>query len=336
MSRFRKTLVAGTALLVTLALTSCASAAATPNATSSSDVEASDGIPEEYRRLVLVGASQGGALYNWVVGASQIFNERLGMETSVQAGATQANALDLETKVIKFGTTSPLDLVQVTGEASVVDSSSIRTLINAMSTPFHIVVAEDAGIDSIADLDGRSIATGVAGSIESEIALTALECAGAAAGPIQNIGKTEGAAAFNDGAIDAWTGLGSVPTSAFLEVFESKRGAKLLPLEGDIADCVNEAYSYLTPASIPAGTYPGQDKETVSLTQWFYAAVSEDMPDSVVAALFGALVEYHDDFVTALPSAAGATAANTAAFPGFKIHDGTLAVLDELGLEVAE
>lgn len=330
-----RAVAAGLAVATTLLLASCASPEPTVEPKAAA-VEKTGEIPEEYRRLVLVGASQGGALYNWVVAASQIFNDELGMETSVQAGATQANALDLETKVIHFGTTSPLDLVQVSGDADAVESGSLRTLINAMSTPFHIVVAADAGIDSIEDLQGKSIATGVTGSIESEIALTMLECAGAEASSIQNIGKTEGAAAFNDGSIDAWTGLGSIPTAAFLEVFESNRGAKILPLDGDTADCVADKFSYLTEAEIPAGTYPGQDEDIISLTQWFYGTVTEDMPDEVVAILFGALIEHHDAFVTSLPSAEGATAENTAEFVGFPIHDGTLSVLDELGVEVKE
>jgi uncharacterized protein len=327
-SRLRAIAATGTAALMLAACT------ASPNGASSGSTDTGS-VPPEYQRLVLVGASQGGALYNWVVGASQIFNDKLGMETSVQASATQANALDLQSNVIKFGTTSPLDLVQVSGDPSSVETSNVRTLINAMSTPFHIVVAGDAGINNLGDLAGKGVATGVTGSIESEIAATVLECAGAQGTSIQNIGKTEGAAAFNDGAIDAWTGLGSTPTAAFLEVFESKRGAKLLPLDGDTAKCVTDKYEYLTEAVIPAGTYPNQTEAVVSLTQWFYAAVSQDMPAEVVETLFRALIDNHDQFVAALPTASEATAENTAEFVGFPIHEGTQTVLDELGLAVS-
>lgn len=330
----RSLTIGATVAAVTLALSSCAMSDSDPvEPDTSSGVTT---IPEKYQRLVLVGASQGGSLYNWVVGASQIFNEELGMETTVQVGATQANALDLVGNVIQFGTTSPLDLVQVAGDPSAVESSNIRTLINAMSTPFHIIVAGDAGIDEIADLDGKSIATGVTGSIESEIALTMLECAGVEAGAIQNIGKTEGGAAFNEGGIDAWTGLGSTPTAAFLEVFESNRGAKLLPLDQETSDCLVDQYTYLKEATIPAETYPGQTEDVATLSQWFYAAVPESMPKEVVQLLAQTLIDNHDKFVVALPAAKGTTAENTAEFVGFPLHDGTRAVLDKLGLKVGE
>lgn len=320
------------AALLTLSLAACAAPSSTPDAAPSS----STGIPAEYQRLVLVGASQGGALYNWVVAVSQLLNTELGMETSVQAGATQANALDLESGVIQFGTTSPGDLVQVAGDASVLDATELRTLWAAFSTPFHVMVAKDAGIDSIEDLAGRSIATGVAGSIESLVATTTLQCAGVdpAKVNIQNIGKTEGGAAFSDGSIDAWTGLGTTPTAAFMEAVESQRGAKLLPLEDDVRACVADEFAGLEEAVIPAGSYVGQDADIPTLSQWFYAVVPSSMPEGVVELIAQTIAEHHDELVRSLPAAADSTAENTAEFPGFELHPGTAKVLAGLGIEV--
>ncbi|WP_191089690.1 TAXI family TRAP transporter solute-binding subunit [Nesterenkonia ebinurensis] len=317
--------------LAALLITACGSDSDDPD-----DSEAT--VPDEFNRMVLVGASQGGELYNWVVAASHVFNTELGMETSVQAGGTQQNALDMESGSITFGTTSVSDLIQISEDEAgpeSIEETNIRTLWAGISTPFHVIVAQDSGIESLEDLEGRTIVTGITGSLESEVALTVLECAGVGDSvDVQNIGKDEGAAAFTDRSIDAWTGFGGRPTAAFLQAFESNRGAELLELDDFTRDCVTQEFFDLVESEIPAETYPGQEDAVATLDQWFYAVVPADMPDEVAERLALTLAEHQDQLQSALPSAEYSTAENTAEFPGFQLHPGTVSALEELGVPV--
>ncbi len=301
--------------------------------------EATDGgetaeIPEEYQDMVLVGSSQGGSGYNWMVAASQVFNQVLGMNTSVQAGGTQENALLMDSGELEFAITAPGDAISATGSATAVQDAKYRTLWNIFNVSWALIVAPDVEAESLADLVGRRIAIGIPGGGEHPLFMAAIECAGLSESDfqLQPIGKDEAVAAYKDGNIDAWAAQGPNPTPQFVEVIESPRGGRLVPIGDDVLECLVEGSDEFVLSEIPAGTYPGQDEALPTVDEWFYAVVQEDMPEDVAYTLAKALDENYDQLVRTFPGATTSTAEATAEAQGFKLHPGTERYLTEKGL----
>jgi uncharacterized protein len=292
-----------------------------------------EGIPAEYRNLALVGSSQGGSGYNYMVAASQIFNKHLGMNTTVQAGGTQENALLISSGQLKFGITSPGDLIAAAKDPNAVKETELRTVFNIFNVGFLIVVPKDSPAKSLRDLKGKRIAIGTPGGGEYPAFQQALTCLGMSQSDFQAqaIGKDEASAAYQDGNIDAWWAQGPNPTSSFTEVIESRRGGKVIGLGQELLDCFLKSDEF-SEGEIPAKTYPGQTEAIPTVDEWFYAVATEELPENVAYQMAKALDEHHDELVATFPGAATSTAQNTADHVGFPLHPGTERYLKEKGL----
>lgn len=288
-------------------------------------------VPDEYRRLALVGSSEGGGGHLWWVAASQLFNNYLDMETTVRPGGTRENALLMEAGEVQASTVSPVDLVEATEDPDALDDTVIRTLWAKFNVGFKALVPEDSDAQVFSDLAGKRVAIGIAGGGESNLFLEAMACVGLDENDfnLQYTGKGESVDAYNDGVIDAWAGQGPNPTPQFVEAFEG-RGARLLPLDDEIVECLADTGRYIA-AEVPADTYSGQTEPVASVNQWFYAAVHEDLPEDLVYHMARVLDEHHDELMAAYAGAGTSTAENTAENIGFELHPGTERYLQETG-----
>lgn len=293
------------------------------------------GIPDEYKDLVLVGSSQGGSGYSYMVAASKLFNKYLGMNTSVQSGGTQENALLITRGDVKFGITSPGDLMSAAKDKKAVEKTKLRTVFAMFNVSYLVVVPKDSKATSLADLKGQRIAIGTPGGGEYPLFYESLKCLGMKKTDFkpQAIGKDEAVTAYKDGNIDAWQAQGPNPSSQFVELIESQRGAKVIGAGEDLVDCLAKANpDEFVKSTIPAKTYPGQAMAIPTVDEWFYATASEDLPEDVAYKMTKVLDEHHDELVKAYPGAETSTAKNTAKVPGFPLHPGTKKYLKEKGL----
>lgn len=290
-------------------------------------------IPAEYKNLALVGSSQGGSGYNYMVAASQIFNKYLGMNTTVQAGGTQENALLISGGQLKFGITSPGDLIAAAKDPNAVQDTQLRTVFNIFNVGFVLIVPKDSTATSLADLKGKRIAIGTPGGGEYPAFQEAVKCLGLQSSDFQPqaIGKDEASAAYQDGNVDAWWAQGPNPTSSFTEVIESRRGGKVIGLGTEVLDCFEKSDEYVG-GEIPANTYKGQTEPIRTVDEWFYAVGTEELPADVAYLMAKALDEHKDELVATFPGAKTSTLQNTAEFVGFPLHEGTERYLKEKGL----
>lgn len=290
-------------------------------------------IPAEFKQMQFVGSSEGGGGHTWWIAASQLLNKNLGMETTVRPGATRENALLQESGEIKAATISPVDLIAATENPGALASTPIRTLWAKFNVAYWAAVPENSSAEKLSDLVGSRVAIGIAGGGESALFLEAIECAGLDANQftLEFTGKGEAIGAFNDGSIDAWAAQGPNPTPQLLEAFSGRRGAKLLTIDPEIIDCLAETGKFVK-GEIPAETYPGQSQAYATVNQWFYATISEDVPEEVVYLMARALDENYAELLAAFRGATTSTAENTATAIGFELHPGTERYLRERGL----
>ncbi len=176
------------------------------------------------------------------------------------------------------------------GDGGVEPVTGLRALAPLYPNLAHVLVRDDAAIESIADLSGRTVSVGSAGSGTEQFSRHLL---GAYELDYQDIDArylsfSESSAALRDGAIDAAILSVGYPAAAVLEA-TTNAAVRLVPLTTDGIDRMRASYTFYSPATIPAGTYPGIDEDvpTVAVMNWIVGMGS--LEDEPVVALLNTL-----------------------------------------------
>ena len=163
------------------------------------------------------------------------------------------------------------------------------------------LITMDPAIKSVADLKGKKVSIGAAGSGVYFNAVDILAAAGLTEKDIQPQYQSfaDSADALKDGKIDAAFIVAGAPTPAIQELCTTAK-AYLVPVDGDVAKKLMETSPYYTTYKIPAKTYDGQDKDvttvTVKATLIVSASASEDDVYNITKAIFDnvdAITEAH-------------------------------------------
>ncbi len=181
---------------------------------------------------------------------------------------------------------------------------NLRAIASLYPETCQFVTLESSDVRSIADLKGKKVAVGAAGSGVEANVRQILKAYGLSYDDIdeQFLSFAEGAAALKDGAIDVACLTAGYPTASVQDV-ASQHKIRLIPLTNDKIEELIAEYPFYTKTTIPAGTYQGfdEDIQTVSVMA---ILVSNDKMDeekgySVTKAIFGNL-----DKISAAHSAA--------------------------------
>lgn len=180
--------------------------------------------------------------------------------------------------------------------------SGIRALAPLYPNVTHIIVPADLDAETVADLRGRRISVGAAGSGTEQLSQHVLAAHGLTYDDIEPryLSFAESSAALQDGAIDAAIISVGYPAAAVLEV-TTTTPMKLLGIEPDVMEQMLEEHPYYSVGTIPAGAYRGHDEaiETIAVMNWIVAM--ESLDPEVVETLLNvmeddrvALEEVHD------------------------------------------
>lgn len=169
----------------------------------------------------------------------------------------------------------------------------------------QVVVRDDSGIDDLGDLAGRTVSLGAENSGVNVIAGRVLDAAGVDAASIQDPQLDLGAsiAAMESGEIDGFFWVGGLPTPGIAELVDGA-AVRLLPIEQDWVNAVNERYSHAyRPADVPAGTY-GLAASVTTLAVPNYLVTAASTPAGVVRDLVAALFDARGALAEEVPAAA--------------------------------
>jgi len=153
------------------------------------------------------------------------------------------------------------------------------------------LVTMDPNIKSVADLAGKKVSIGAAGSGVYFNAIDILTAAGLTENDIQPQYQSfaDSADALKDGKIDAAFIVAGAPTPAIQELCTTAK-AYLVPIDGEIAEKLMTSSPYYTTYSIPAKTYEGQEADvttvTVKATLIVSTSASEDDVYNITKAIF--------------------------------------------------
>lgn len=195
------------------------------------------------------------------------------------------------------------DAVAGTGqfEGGAIDACAIGILYTNFT---QLVASADSGITSVADLEGKRVSVGEAGSGTEVIALRVLEAAGI--DPDTGIeraqlGIAETVGALGDGTLDAGFWSGGLPTGALVE-YASSGDMVIVPTAEYAAD-LQEIGAYYLESEIPANTYEGQDESVAVIGVPNVLVVNTSMDEGLQEQLTALLFEHKDELVAVHPAA---------------------------------
>lgn len=164
----------------------------------------------------------------------------------------------------------------------------------------QIIVRSDAGINSIEDLKGKSVAVGAPGSGAEANASQILEFFGLTYDDIQEdyLSFGEAASRLKDRQIDAAFLTAGIPTAAVMDV-AATQDIKLLNFSDQDIESLNKAYPYLTGVTVPAGTYTGLDNEVQTVALQAILVAESSLSEEVVYNITKAIFENRDTLIAA-------------------------------------
>lgn len=159
----------------------------------------------------------------------------------------------------------------------------IRGMAALYDETVQIVALADSGIKTIADLKGKRVGVGAAGSGTELNARQILEAAGITYKDIrvQYLSFAECASNLKDGNIDAAFNTAGFPTAAIQDLGASKKIA-IVAIDGTTASKLMGKWSFYTPTKMPAGTYIGQGSDVMTVSVKSMLAVSSKVSDQLV------------------------------------------------------
>ena len=279
--KFKKLLAVGLAAVFTAALiTGC-------------------GGSSEKKFLNIATGGTAGTYYPIGGAMAEILNKDIkGMNASAQStGATVANINMLKDGSVDLAIVqNDITYYAVNGTEMFTDKKvdNIRGIATLYPETCQFVTLDSANIKTVADLKGKRVAVGAAGSGAEANARQILEAYGITYNDIdvQYLSFAEGASALKDGNVDAAFLTAGYPTASVQDIC-SQNKIRLLAVDADKADALIAKYPFYTKTTIPAGTYAGfdQDVQTVSVMAMLVATdkVDDKLGYDIAKALFSNL-----------------------------------------------
>jgi len=177
----------------------------------------------------------------------------------------------------------------------------LQALLVVYPNRMHVVTVEGTGIETMADLKGKRVSTGSPGGATEVMAFRVIEAAGLDKDKDmkrERLGVAESVNAIKDRKIDAFFWVGGIPTAAVTDLAATPGMKMKLIDHSETADKMNAKYGKLyTAAKIPAGAYPGQDKDNAITEVWNLIVTGGKMSDDDAYAIVKTLVEKKADIV---------------------------------------
>src|SRR5471030_1160323 len=162
--------------------------------------------------------------------------------------------------------------------------AKLNILTAIYPTAGMFVVRADSPAKSIADLEGKKIAWGAAGSGLVILGRYVMDGLGLDAAkdfePVYLERAGDGPAMVLDGRVAALWGGGS-GWPGFTAVASAPGGARFIVPGAEDVQRILAKHSFLKAMTVPAGSFPGQDTAIASLGSWSFVLARPGLPDEV-------------------------------------------------------
>jgi uncharacterized protein len=284
---------------------------------------------------ILTGGTSG-VYYPLGVALSQIYTDNIAESRpsvqSTKASVENLNLLQEGKGEIAFTLGDSLALAvagnEEAGFAAPLDK--LRTVAAIYPNFVQIVASEESGIKALADLKGKRLSVGAPASGTELNARAILAAAGMSyddLGQVEYLPFAESVELMKNRQLDATlqsAGLGV----ASIRDLASSVPIVVVPIPVNVVGVAGAPYME---ATIPAGTYEGQDADVETAAVQNYLVTHSDVPDDIVYAMTKTLFENLDDMAAAHAAAKDIALEHAAANPPAPMHPGAERYFKEAG-----
>jgi uncharacterized protein len=277
----------------------------------------------------------GGVYYILGGGIADLLNasEELDVNASAEAtGASVENAELLNREEIEMALVLDNTAIQAAEGLSPFDEQvPLQAAFGGYYNHTHVLVTEDSGIETLADLEGMTVSVGDPGSGTDIIAEELLDWYGLSYDDIdeRQLAFDETADALIDNQIDAGFWSVGPPVSSVEEVY-AQRDVELLDFPEDDLEELEAEFPYYVADVIPGGTYPGEEEDIANPTVVNTIAVHENMDEDLLYTIMEIIFE-NIETLEEIHHTAG-DFEESARDSDIEYHPGAEAFLDDTGL----
>lgn len=199
---------------------------------------------------------------------------------------------------------------------------------------FQIVVLADAGIKSVADLKGKSLAAQTRGNTAEIVTQHVLQVFGLSYNDLKvnfMASYNDAVSLLKDGHAQGFTLGTTIPSGAVMDL-ASARDIELLPLDDTKIAALRKINPGYAAVTIPAGTYPKQSKDVQAVGYATHLFVSCKLPEAQVTKMLEAVVANMGDLVAVNKAIQGLTPKAMAQDIGVPFHPGAIAFYKAKGV----
>lgn len=257
------------------------------------------GVPianADIQRLAFSGGPDGGTFQFFSNGIATLLSRNVeGVDVSNMASAGSVeNLRRVNSRDADFGIVYAGDLYLGMQGQLTKDTAQYRNTRAASflyGAPAHLLVLEGSGITEVAQLEGKQVAVGPAGSGAAASAQRFFESLGLwdKIRP-QFIGYNQGASALGDRQIDALWVFAGFPNASVIQAATSNKVRLLQVWDAAQQGSLPQDHPYYVKVTIPAGTYSGVDYDVVTISDgalWVAGRhISEDLMYQAISEIY--------------------------------------------------
>jgi TRAP transporter TAXI family solute receptor len=286
--------------------------------------------------LRIMTGPQGGSWYPLGGAIAEILKKEVpGTTASVLPGAGIINIQGVETGRAEIGFGNSVSTADAIAgrEPFKTPAKNVRQLGTLYMQYFQVVVLEDAGIKSVVDLKGKSIAVQPRGNTGEQMTRELLQVYGLSykdMAKVSHVSYNDAVALMKDGHAQAFTLITTVPAAAILDLASSRK-IRMLTLPDDKFKELQKINSGYSRREIPKGIYPGVEYDVHQFGTYTHLMIRADLPDDLVYGITKALAKNADSLGAVVKDVKGLTVKEMAFDVGVPYHPGALKFYKEAG-----
>lgn len=298
--------------------------------------EPSGGEVEEF---ISMGTSSSGGTFNTLgVAMSQMWSDNTKTRFSAEVtGGSSENCIRIgmgEIQMAFAASSSVYEAVNGVGSFEGKQVEGINVIGNMYPAVMQLPVLKSSGIENFGDIAGKKINIGQNGSGSESQSLAILESYGIELDSFSpsHLSHSNASDALIDEKLDGYIISGSLGQSHQMKAMSSgkARMASYEPVE-KLQQLIKD-YPYYYEFTIPAGAYPNQDEDVLTVATSTLLIVNEDVSEELVYQATKALFENVDVLANSQEIANEIQLENGPNVSGIKLHPGAERYYKEMGI----
>lgn len=294
-------------------------------------------VPASAQQLKLMTGPQGGSWYP-LGGALQAMAAEDGVQLQVLPGGGVANVQGVQGGQADFGFGNSISTVDaIEGREPFTEkATNVCNVATLYPQYFQTVTTAASGITKVEDFKGKRINTQPVGNTAEQVTRAVLQTAGMTYDDmkaVDYVSYSDGVALMQDGNSDVFMLGTTIPASSIMDLANST-DITLVPLEQAFIDKmkaeINPGYTGIT---IPAGTYPKQDADVLTVGYATHLVARCDLEADVVKNLLTRIWDGRGDLGAIAAVMKDMSLESMAQDVGVPMHEGAKAFYAEHGIQ---